>query len=231
MSILNAFGEAIALIFSGDTQLWGIIGLSLTCSLIALLFIAPLALLVAYGLATLRFWGRRWIIVTLQGLLSIPTVVIGLLLYIVLSRSGPLGFWGILYTPKAIIIGQMILAFPILVIFALSAIQKSDNTLRDVLRSVGASRLRVFITECYEVRFALLSAWITGFGRVISEIGCALMVGGNIASYTRTIPTAIALDTGKGEFSQGIALGMVLILITILMSILLSYFQGDGQNS
>lgn len=201
------------------------------CSLTALMLMAPVALVVAYVLAVFRFWGRRWLIVIMQGLLSMPTVVVGLVLYILLSRSGPLGFWGILYTPKAIIIGQMIIAFPILVIFALSAMQKNGTDYREMLRSLGASRLRIFITECYETRYSLLSAWITGFGRVISEVGCALMIGGNIANYTRTIPTAIALDTGRGDFLQGIALGIVLILIAILMSVLLSYFQGDGQSN
>lgn len=227
----NPLWQALHLLLEFDGELWRVIGLSFATSTIALVVVTPLALLTAYGLSVCNFYGRRALIIFLQGLLSVPTVVIGLVLYILLSRSGVLGFWGILYTPTAIIIGQMIIAFPILVVFILSAFQKRGDHFREMLASLGATRWRRFTAECHDAKFILLSAVIAGFGRVISEVGCALIVGGNIAGHTRTITTAIALDTGRGHFLQGIALGIVLVIMAVVISLLLSFLQGDGKNN
>ncbi|MCH9705383.1 MAG: ABC transporter permease [Proteobacteria bacterium] len=230
MDIYAATADAFRLLFSGDGDLWKIILLSLTLSLSALLLTAPPALFCAYLLATRKFYGRRLLLSLLQGFLSFPTVVIGLILYILLSRQGPLGALQLLFTPQAILIGQMVIAFPVLSVFALSAFQKNETLIRETAQSLGAGQGRALLTACLEARFAMIAALFAGFGRIISEVGCALIVGGNIAHYTRTIPTAIALDTGKGEFAESIALGIVLICFAIIASLLLSLFQDANAH-
>lgn len=225
MDLTSATLSAFRLLFSGDRDLWEIILLSLSAAFSALLLISPVALLSAYLLASKRFYGRRLCIALLQGFLSFPTVVIGLVLYILFSRSGPLGSLELLFTPTIIIIGQMVIAYPILTVFALSALQKNETIVRETALSLGASKTRAMLTVCAEVRGALSAALLSGFGRIISEVGCALLVGGNIAHYTRTIPTSIALDTGKGAFAESIALGFVLIFFAIIASLLLTTLQ------
>jgi tungstate transport system permease protein len=153
---------------------------------------------------------------------------VGLLLYLLLSRRGPLGAWELLFTPEAMVIGQAVIAFPIICAFALAAVQAADPRLFETARLLGARPLRAGLTTLREVRFALVAAVLSGFGRVISEVGCALMVGGNIAGLTRTIPTAIALETSKGAFTEGIALGIVLMIVALGINALLSLCQGHG---
>ena len=230
MDIASATIDALSLLWRGDRTLWEIILTSLMVSTGALLLVVPVALPVAWLLATRHFFGRRTVLVFFQGFLSFPTVVVGLVLYLLLSRSGPLGAFQLLFTPTAMLLGQMIIAFPVLVVFSLSALQKNSPLMRETLRSLGASRWRACFTECIEARFGLLAAVLAGFGRIISEVGCALMVGGNIAHYTRTLPTAIALDTGKGNFIEGIALGIVLVAIALLISAAFAALQGDGRE-
>ena len=229
MEISAAIKEALHLLFTGDAGLWEIVSVSLGVSLSALAVVFAPALAVAYMLATRDFVGRRALLALLQGALSFPTVAVGLILYMLLSRQGPLGAWNLLFTPEAMAIGQALIAFPVLVIFALTALQKNDARVRETARALGASAMRAALTEIYEVRFGIVAALLTGFGRVVSEVGCALMVGGNIAHYTRTIPTAIALETGKGMFAEGIALGIVLIFLAVATSAMLSLAQGRGR--
>ena len=175
------------------------------------------------------FPGRRALVVLVQALLSFPTVVVGLVIYMLLSRQGPFGFLKLLFTPEAIIIGYMVIAFPVLVVFTLSAVQGADPRIYETARSLGASRLRAALTTLFEVRFGVMAAVFNGFGRVVSEVGCAIMVGGNIAGLTRNIPTAIALETSKGEFAQGIALGFVLIVLAIGINVALRVAAGRGR--
>jgi tungstate transport system permease protein len=170
------------------------------------------------------------LIVLIQTLLALPTVVIGLLLYMLLSRQGPFGGMHLLFTQEAMIVGQAVLAFPILAALTLSAVQGADRRAVETARTLGAGRLRETVTMLLEVRFAVMAAMISGFGRVISEIGCAMMVGGNIAGVTRNITTAIALETSKGEFVQGIALGIVLVLIALAINFGLALMQGRGEQ-
>ena len=235
MEISAAIKEALHLLFTGDAGLWEIVSVSLGVSLSALAVVFAPALAVAYMLATRDFVGRRALLALLQGALSFPTVAVGLILYMLLSRQGPLGAWNLLFTPEAMAIGQALIAFPVLVIFALTALQKNDARVRETAenfgrrRSAGAGAVRAALTEIYEARFGIVAALLTGFGRVVSEVGCALMVGGNIAHYTRTIPTAIALETGKGMFAEGIALGIVLIFLAVATSAMLSLAQGRGR--
>ena len=229
MQIYSATVEALHLLLSGDSVLWQIIGTSLLVSLSALAFTAPIALAVAHVLAYGNFIGQRTILIVLQGLLSFPTVVVGLLLYLLLSRQGPLGAWGLLFTPTAMGLGQSLIAFPVLTVFALAALQKNPPQLRETAKTFGNGTLKTAWLGIKESRFGLMAALLAGFGRIISEVGCALLVGGNIAHYTRNITTAIALDTGKGLFAEGIALGVVLILLAVTASGLLAIVQGNNK--
>jgi tungstate transport system permease protein len=182
-----------------------------------------------YAIASYRFPGRRLLIWLAQAALSLPTVLIGLLLYLLLSRQGPWGGLHWLFSQPGIVAGQFIIALPVLVAFTLAAVQAADPRYAETALAHGAGSWRVMTTLLHEVRFGVMAAIISGFGRVISEVGCALMVGGNIAGDTRTITTAIALETSKGEFAQGIALGMVLVAIALAMNGALMLLQGDAH--
>lgn len=228
MDIGNATAAALRLLWNGDAALWQIIGVSLMVSLGGLLLATPPAVLLAYLVASHAFPGRRALVVVLQALLSFPTVVVGLILYMLLTRNGPLGNLQWLFTQKAMILGQAAIAFPVLAAFTLAAIQAADPRLRETALVLGAGRMRTMGTVLFECRFAVGAAIVNGFGRVISEVGCALMVGGNIAGVTRNITTAIALETSKGEFAQGIALGIMLLIFALAVSIVLALLQGRG---
>lgn len=229
MSLLDATSAAFGLLLSGDGTLWNIVWVSLKTSVIGLVLAAPLAVLLGYAIASYRFPGRRVAIWLAQAALSLPTVLIGLLLYLLLSRQGPWGALHWLFTQPGIIFGQALIAMPVLVAFTLAAVQGADPRFAETAIAHGASSWRVMLTVLHEVRFGVMAAVISGFGRVISEVGCALMVGGNIAGETRTITTAIALETSKGEFAQGIALGIVLVAIALLMNGALMLLQGDAH--
>jgi tungstate transport system permease protein len=227
---MPALHDAFQLLLSGDPALWQIIWVSLKTSVIGLALATPVAVLAGYVIASHRFRGRRIVIWLAQASLSLPTVLIGLLLYLMLSRSGPLGNWHWLFTQTGIVAGQILIALPVLTAFTLAAVQATDPRLAETAVSLGASRWRVMLTVLHESRFGVMSALINGFGRVISEVGCAMMVGGNIAGATRTITTAIALETSKGEFAQGIALGLVLVAIALLINAALMLLQGDAHT-
>lgn len=229
MHLIEAVHDAFSLLLSGDAVLWQIIWVSLKTSLIALLIATPAAIVTGYLIATRSFAGRRFAIWLTQVMLSLPTVLIGLLLYLMLSRQGPLGGLHWLFTQPGIIVGQVLIALPLLVAFSLAAIQAADPRLAETAVALGASNWRVMFTVLREVRFGVMAAIINGFGRVISEIGCAIMVGGNIAGETRTITTAIALETSKGEFALGIALGIMLMLVALTINALLFLLQGDSH--
>ena len=230
MALLAALRDAWALLYSGDAALWTIIWVSLKTSVLGLLLSAPPAVLAGYLIATQRFPGRRILIWLSQAALSLPTVLIGLLLYLMLSRQGPAGGLHWLFSQSGVVAGQVLIALPVLVAFTLSAVQAADPRLGETALTLGASRWGVMRTVLHESRFGVMAAVINGFGRVISEVGCAMMVGGNIAGETRTITTAIALETSKGDFAQGIALGIVLIVMALLMNALLMLLQGDVGN-
>jgi tungstate transport system permease protein len=227
--LIDATLAAFALLFSGDAELWRIVWVSVSTSVIGLLIATPCAVLLGYFVSTQLFPGRRVVIWLAQVSLSIPTVLIGLLLYLLLSRSGPAGDLRWLFTQSGLIVGQVLIALPVLVAFTLAAVQAADPRLVETATTLGASRWRVMWTVLREVRFGVMAAIINGFGRVISEVGCAMMVGGNIAGETRTITTAIALETSKGDFAQGIALGMVLIAIALAINAALLLLQGDTK--
>ena len=228
-SIADTTIQAVTLLFGGDPDLWEIIGISFKVSLTAITLATPVAVGIAFLLAFGRFPGRRLLITTFNTLLSFPAVVVGLTFYILLSRQGPLGDWQLLFTQPAMVIGQMALALPILVAMGHSSLQATDRRAWETARTLGAGRLRSTLTLMREARFGLFAALLAGFGRIIAEVGASMMLGGNILHYTRNIPTAIALETSKGEFAQGIALGLVLLVMAFLLNGLLQLVQGKGR--
>jgi len=230
-SLFTATGRSLELLWSGDAALWSIILLSFSVSLRAIVIATPFALMVAFGLAHLRFPGRRVLVSTFSALQSIPAVVVGLTVYLTLSRSGPLGDLKLLFSQTAMVIGQILLCLPLLVALCHAAFQSADRRVWETAMTLGASPWRALGTLMHEVRFGLIAAIITGFGRIIAEVGCSMMVGGNILDYTRNIPTAIALETSKGDFSQAIALGVVLLLMALTLNGLLAFVQGHGSTS
>jgi tungstate transport system permease protein len=230
MTLLDATQQAFTLLLGGDPTLWGIIWVSLRVSTLALIFATPPAITLGFLLATFNFPGRRVFIVLLQTMLALPTVVVGLIMYLLLTRQGPLGEWHWLFTQDAMILGQAALAFPILAAMTLSAVQGVDKRAAETAKTLGAKPIQAIWTVLLEARFAIMAAIATGFGRVLSEIGCAVMVGGNIAGLTRNITTAIALETSKGEFAQGIALGVVLVTLALTVNFVMAFFQGKGLS-
>jgi tungstate transport system permease protein len=231
MGLTAAVREAFTLLFTGDPDLWLIIWISMKTSLLSLAIATPMAVVAGYMMGSQRFFGRRIAIWLTQVSLSFPTVMIGLLLYLLLSRQGPLGGLNWLFTQSGIVAGQILIGLPVLTAFTLASVQAADPRFAETAVILGASRLRVMFTVLHEVRFGVLAAVITGFGRIVAEVGCALMVGGNIAEQTRTITTAIALETSKGEFSQGIALGILLIVLALLINAALMLLQGKANIS
>ena len=214
-AMLDAINEAGRLLWQLDDQLIACVRVSLECSLAAtvcgMLFGVPLAVL----LGRRRFVGRQTLLLIAHTGMAVPTVVVGLLFYGLLSRSGPLGPVELLYTKTAIILGEFALAFPIVVALFSSSSAALDPTLEKTARTLGASRLRVFITILREAKSGLVAASMASFGRIVSELGIAMMLGGNIKGATRTMTTAIALETQKGEFALGLALGLVLLLTAL----------------
>ena len=206
-----------------------IILVSLKVCTVSTLFAALWGIPLGFGVATRNFWGKQAVITMLNTLMAMPTVVVGLLVYAAISRRGPLGSLGLLYTPWAMVIGQTILIIPIIAALSLSAIQSVDVRVQKTALTLGASRWQTALVICSEGKYALFAAIITGFGRVFAEVGISMMIGGNIRGYTRNITTAIALETSKGEFSLGLALGIVLLTVAFTINGLLHYFQQSSS--
>ncbi|WP_415888012.1 ABC transporter permease [Neptuniibacter sp. QD37_6] len=228
-NLLDTSMLALQLLFSFDADLWNIIGVSFRVSITAIAIATVPAILVGFLLAMCDFKGRSIVIALFNALMAVPTVVVGLTLYLMLSRSGPFGDLHLLFTQPAMIIGQVMLAFPLLVCMSHSAFQAVDRRAWETARTLGAGYTFSIITIMREARFALLAVVVAGFGRIISEVGCSMMVGGNIMGYTRNIPTAIALETSKGMFAQGVALGLVLLVLALFLNFTLASVRGKGQ--
>ncbi len=227
-SLADASKEAIILLLTGDADIWNIIGISFKISTTAILITMIPAILIGFVLAYYHFPGRRLLISLFNTLLAIPAVVVGLTLYVLLSRQGPLGEWRLLFTQTAMVLGQIVLCFPILVAMSHSAFQSIEKRAWDTARMLGTNSFSAFLIIMREVRFALFATLLAGYGRIIAEVGASMMLGGNILHYTRNIPTAIALETSKGNFAQGIALGIILISLAFFLTISLHYMQGKG---
>jgi tungstate transport system permease protein len=217
--------EAIRLIISLDNEVCRTVLLSLRISLVATLLASVVGIPLGFFISTHEFPFKRPTITIFNTLLSLPTVVVGLFLYSLLSKRGPLGPLGLLFTPPAMVIGQCILAIPLIVALSISAIQVMDPRIKMTAMTLGAGPVRTALTVLSEARFALTGAVIAGFGRVIAEVGTAMMVGGNIKGYTRIMTTAIALETAKGEFAFALSLGFILLAVAFAVNILFHYFQ------
>jgi tungstate transport system permease protein len=214
--------QAVNLIVTLNPDVMQIAALSLYISLSAT-FIAAFISIPLGGLIHFHeFYGKRALIVVIQTLYSVPTVVVGLLLYLMISRSGPLGFLGLLFTPEGMILGQTILIMPIMVGLVISALSGVDKSISDTLVSLGATDLQKILQIIIEARFAILSAVVLGFGRAIAEVGVAMMIGGNIRGFTRVLTTAITLETGMGEFGLSIALGIILLIVALFVVVILN---------
>ena len=223
--ILAGFIEAIHLLFSGDDQTWSAVAATLqasTGSMVASLIIGiPLGFVLGY----FDFPTRRQIRLLVDTALALPTVFIGLVVYAFISNRGPLGEMGLLFTLPGIAVGQTILALPVVIALSATAVESMDRHLRTLLISLGASRCQLLFSSLWEVRYGVLAAGLTAYGRVMTEVGISMMVGGNIKWHTRTITTAIALETSKGMFATGIALGLVLIGIAFAVNLSLSFLR------
>ena len=217
-SFSEAFASALQLILSADPTLWGIVGLSLQVSLTAVFFAALVGIPLGALLAIKKFWGRPVLIVLVNALMGLPPVVVGLCVYLMLSKSGPLGILGLLYTPTAMIIAQTLLIAPIITALSRTILKTLYEEYRDQFASFRLSQFQTVNTLLWEARFMLLTALLAGFGRAIAEVGAVMIVGGNISHYTRVMTTSIALETSKGNLSLALALGVILILLAILVN-------------
>ncbi len=223
--IWQGFTKAIELIVSLDPEILEIVGrslrISVTSSLLASLISIPIGSLIHFH----RFPGRRILINLIQTFFSMPTVTVGLFVFVLFSRAGPLGGTNLLFTPTVMVIGQMILIIPILLGLIISALSGVDKSIVDTARSLGASGFQTTLVILREAKYAVLAAVIMGFGRALSEIGIAIMVGGNIKGFTRVITTAISLETSRGDLELSIALGIILIFIALVINIALNRIQ------
>ena len=223
--IIEAILTAFRLIVSLNPEVFGIVLFTLKVSfwgtLISTFFGVPLGFVIAVK----EFPGKGTLLTVLNALMALPTVVVGLTVYAFISRQGPLGQWGLLFTPSAVIIGQLVLATPLIIALTISATQSVDRKVGLTALTLGADPIREALAILTEARFALFAAIIAGFGRVIAEVGAAMMLGGNIRGYTRTMTTAIALETSKGEFGFGLALGLILMAIALGINFFFTYLQ------
>jgi tungstate transport system permease protein len=221
----QGFAKAFDLIVTLDPEVVEItirtLVISLSSCLLATLICLPLGSLIHFK----HFWGKRLLINLIQTFYSIPTVVVGLLVFLIFSRTGPLGIFTLMYTPMIMVIGQVILISPIVLGLVISALSNVDRTITDTARSMGASGWQTMLVTIKEARFAVIAAVTLGFGRAISEVGLALMVGGNIRGYTRVLTTTISLETAKGDIELSIALGIILIILALIVNVVLNWLQ------
>jgi len=219
--LLEALQRAAELAGGGDPELYSAVWISLKVSLAAIVITTLLALPSGFALSTFSFPGRKMLITLCQTLMAVPTVVIGLLLYTLFFRQGPLGTLGLLFTPTAMIIGQVLLTLPLVIALVYAALQQIDRRYLEEAWLLGAGPWQRLVVLLRQGRIALVVAVFTGFTRAISEVGSAMMVGGNIRGVTRNITTSIALETSKGEFALGIALGLILVFVAFCSQILI----------
>jgi tungstate transport system permease protein len=227
--IWQALQDAFNLLFSGDAETFEIIGLSLrislTATVIAFALGLPLGMLLAFG----RFRGRRLALATVHTGMGMPPVVVGLIVTVALWRSGPLGGLDMLYTPSAMIVAQAAIGTPLVAGISAAALQQVDPDFRVQMQALGASRLRSLWAVAVEARLPLLAAVMAGFGAAVSEVGAAMMVGGNIAGETRVLTTAAVLETSKGNLALAVALGLILLLLAFMVNLVLTLAQQRGR--
>lgn len=231
----HATRSAIDLLVDLDPYLYSIIGVSLTVSFWSLLISGALSGLVAFTISFFRFPGRNGLSVLVYTGMGLPSVIVGLFVLLLLSKNGPFGGFGLLWTPKAMVISQSVLITPLITGVMLSSLNSVEDTLIDAAKSLGANWGQRIWTIIYEARFGFVTALIAGFGRAISEVGSVILVGGNIVwsndiSYTRTLTTAIVVETRKGNFDTALALGLVLLAIVLTINLLVNRLRGGGTR-
>ena len=223
--LIEGFFSAINLIFNLDNMVLSAAYTTIQVGFISTIFATLIGLPIGFSLATFSFRGKKILILLIQTLLGLPTVVIGLIVYGFLSKKGPLGGTDLLFTPSAIVIGLVILATPIVIVFSYTTIKTVDFRVRETAFSLDASELKAAWTVICEIRYEILAVILAAFSRVSSEIGIALMLGGNIKGFTRTLTTAIALESTKGEFAFGIALSIILLCIILIANLMSFIFR------
>lgn len=228
--LADGLRRAAALVATGDAEVLGIALLTLKIALVATAVACGLGIPLGFALAARPFWGRRAALALANTALAIPTVVVGLVLYAALSRRGPLGGLGWLYSWQAIAIGDILLALPIAVALSAAAVQGVDPRVRRTAQTLGAGRWRTGWTVAREARFALAAVITAAFGHVVAEIGSAMIVGGNIRGATRTLTTAVALTASQGDFGLALALGAVLLALALIVNVALQVLQGKGTG-
>ncbi len=228
--LIDSFISALQLVLALDPEILTIVWVSLkvsgTSTLLASLMGVPLGFIIAFH----TFAGKRLVITVLNTLLAVPTVVIGLLVYAFISRRGILGMLDLLYTQKAMVIGQTLLILPLVATFTIAAISRIDTRYRKTAITLGANRLQTAMVIMREAKFGIAAAVIAAYGRVISEVGISMMLGGNARGFTRTMTTAMALEYDKGAFTLAVALGIILLTLAFGINLLFHFFQGKTQN-
>lgn len=228
--ILSGFFKALELLLTGHPETFSAVGTTLRVSTASMIVSLTLGMPLGFLLGYFDFPAKKAVRTVVDTLLSLPTVLIGLLVYAFISRRGPLGELGLLFTEPAIVIGQTMLALPVVVALTASAVESLDERLGITLLSLGANRRQMLLTSLWEARFGVLAAAVSAYGRVMTEVGISMMVGGNIKWHTRTMTTAIALETGKGEFAMGIALGLVLLWIAFAVNASLFFLRKRSRR-
>jgi len=228
--IILALGEAGRLIAGLDAKLTEIVGLSLRVSLTAVLVASALGLPVGAAIAVGRFPGRQAVIVVLNALMGLPPVVVGLVVYLMLSRAGPLGQFGILFTPTAMVIAQTILIFPIVAALSRQVVEDAWHEYREQLLSLGAGPMTSALTLLWDTRFSLVTIVLAGFGRAAAEVGAVIIVGGNIDGVTRVMTTAIALETSKGDLPLALGLGVILLSLVLALNAAAYWVKESAQR-
>jgi tungstate transport system permease protein len=223
--LLNSIAKAFELIVSFDPELKGIVLLSLKVSGLAIIIATAIGLIITLILDLRVFWGKNIVITLINTLMGLPPVVAGLVLYLFFSRSGPFGFLNLLYTPAVMVIAQVILAAPIIAGFSYAAVVSADPSLRFTAFTLGATPFQASLKVIRNARYSILASVLAGLGRVMAEVGAVLIVGGNIAGYTRVMTTAIALEADKGDFELAVALGIILLTISFTVNGTLFWLQ------
>ena len=219
--ILESFIRAFGLVFTLDKDFFEILLLSMKVSCLSLLLSCLVGLPIGTYLAIKNFWGRDTLLIIFNAMMGLPPVVVGLIVYLLISRSGPFGWLGILYTPSAMIIAQMILIVPIIISLTAQIIEEINEEYKDLFTSLVVSSHKALIACLYDSRYSILTVILAGFGRAISEVGAVIIVGGNIDHLTRVMTTTIALETSKGNLSLALALGIILLLIALIINLIL----------
>jgi tungstate transport system permease protein len=228
--ILNALAQASALMVHGDGPLWSIIALSMRVSFCAVLLAAIVGLPLAGWLAVSRFWGRQSVVTVLNALMGLPPVVVGLVVYLLLSRAGPLGSWGLLFTPTAMIMAQTVLIIPIVAGLGRQVMEDAWGEYEEQLRSLGVTNFQALWTLIWDTRFALITVVLAGLGRACAEVGAVMIVGGNIDGVTRVMTTAIAMETSKGDLPLALGLGLVLIVLVLSVNAIAQCVKLSAQR-